>query len=121
MSMKLKIYVNDEIGLYNAFIAALSTKFNITDGERKVLSVLMYFNNSIRGLDEEDRYSLLFSKSYKQKIADTAGVSKNVLENRLTSLRKKGVIEEKVLKSIWGKEVSDGDSVTYIFEIKSNG
>ena len=118
MSIKLRINVNDEIGLYDAFILALSTKFNITDGERKVLSVLMFLNNEHRGANREDRYSLLFSTKYRKEIAELSGISKQVLENRLSSLRRKRVIEDNMLNPTWDRTVNDGDSVSYIFSLK---
>ena len=102
MSLKLRITVDDKIGLYNAFIKSLSPKFNVTDGERRVLSMLMFYNDKHRDLDENSRGVLMFSKQFKEKIAEELGISKFVLENRLSSLRKKGVIKGKKLTSVLG-------------------
>lgn len=91
---KIKISVENKLSLYKAYLLSLQAKIKLTNGERDVLSMVMYYNDRKFDIDKEDRYSLIFSAKNKVKMSSELGISKNVLENRLSSLRGKGYLNK---------------------------
>lgn len=121
MQKNLSMKVGDKLSMYKAFLLSLSVSVKLTDGERDVLACVMLYNDRKFDIDDEDRFGLIFSSKSKTKMSNDLDISKNVLENRLSSLRKKGhLTKENNLSSIFNVKLIPPVNINYIITIKEN-
>jgi len=68
---------------------------SLRNRELEVLSVITYMYNEKYGkIPDKERNTLVFSYDSRQEVADTLGVSNEVVYNIMMDLRKKGFLEK---------------------------
>lgn len=121
MQKRLSMKVGDKLSMYKAFLLSLSVSVKLTDGEREVLACIMLYNDKKFDIDDDDRFGLIFSSKNKTKMSEELGISKNVLENRLSSLRKKNYLtKNNHLANVFNEKMEPPISINYIITIKED-
>jgi len=68
---------------------------SLRNRELEVLSVITYmYNEKYSKIPDKERNTLVFSYDSRQEVADTLGVSNEVVYNIMMDLRKKGFLEK---------------------------
>jgi len=84
--------------------------------ELSVLAELLYWDYHYRALEKEIRWKMVFDYDTKLLIMDKVPCDEQSLNNNLTSLRKKGIIEKKMIKTNFGLDPMN-PSLTINFKI----
>ncbi len=122
MTKDLTIQVNNKIELLQGYIAAVNWTLGsnmLTESEVITLSYLMYYNEVYFSIDREFRGDLLFSNTVKKKIKQEFNLEGVKLDTYIGKLRKKGIIVNNNLISIFDIKVEDALSIKYTFKIKT--
>jgi hypothetical protein len=87
----------------------------LSNRELDVLAYLLYYDYEYRDIQADLREKLVFDYTIRVAIRDSIGVSEAVLNNLLTSIRKKGIIKG---KKIIPKIDLNPDTPDIIFKFK---
>lgn len=87
----------------------------LSNRELDVLAYLLYYDHEYRDIQADLREKLVFDYTIRVAIRDSIGVSEAVLNNLLTSIRKKGIIKG---KKIIPKIDLNPDTPDIIFKFK---
>jgi hypothetical protein len=92
---------------------------NLRNREMEVLAELMYWYNHYEGLEIDVRNIMTFEYSTRQHIMSKLNMAVDVLNNNLTSLRKKGFISgKKILQTLPNLSKIDKLELQFNFTIK---
>jgi DNA-binding MarR family transcriptional regulator len=75
-------------------LGAINPVASLTPSEKDLLAKIMEKRSNLSGITESQKAILILGKDGKEIIAKELGYKKQVLENALTSLRKKKVIND---------------------------
>lgn len=93
---------------------------NLSNRELDVLAHLLYYNNFYKSVDESVRGKLIFDYETRVVIRDSIGITEAVLNNLISSLKRKGIIKgKKVIPKI--DLDPDKPEVTFKFKIEEDG
>jgi len=100
--MIIPIHTSEEL-IFKQYLTivngVLSSEKKLTNIEIDVLEKLLYIDHLYKHLDKEKRDKILFHKTTRQKIREEVyNISTQSLNNVLTKLRKKGMIQGNSLK-----------------------
>lgn len=103
---------------YFAYVEIMvSPIYKLRKREEEILALLLYYNNIKKHIEEEDRLKIVFNINTRKKICEELGVTNNIIQQILNSLRKKGLIKGiKFNKSI--EVYSDEGEVVLGFKMK---
>lgn len=88
----------------------------LNNREKEVLAELLYYNNSLSYITEEKRRNkLVFDYDTRLEIANKMGVKTHVVLNNISSLRKKGLLNENSFVSKY--VIKDLTSLTFLFNV----
>lgn len=114
----IKIPVEDKREFFQAYLEITKALINLTANERLVLGEIMYWNDHYRYIkNEEERKNIVLSYENRMNIADYVGVSKSSLENILSHLRKKNVLDGNILNKAYDIKFQDNQNLLFIFEV----
>lgn len=104
------------------FLMITKPMHRLTTQEIKVLTLILYiyYNEEENFKREEDRWKHIFDYETKNNIKDELNISNPVFQNILTSLRKKGVLENNQVLPKFRPNILKGDEVfelTFRFEL----
>ena len=71
----------------------LSPIIKLREKELDVLGQLLYSNNELKHIEEENRWIIIMSYENKKKMQDIIGLSSAYWDNCCTELRKKGILK----------------------------
>lgn len=71
----------------------ISPMYKLRKREEEILALLLYYNNMKKHIEEEDRLKIVFNINTRKKICEELGVTNNIIQQILNSLRKKGLIK----------------------------
>jgi hypothetical protein len=77
---------------FRKYLEAAKSLFYIKDSGLDVLAELLYWNDRFKMLPKKDRDKITFNYDTKISIMENLGMSKQVLDNTLTYLRKNNII-----------------------------
>lgn len=63
-------------------------KTSLSEKPLKVLAQFLYYNDKLKDLPDEDRWNLLFSKEYKDKISESLSMKEHHVNIYISQLRK---------------------------------
>lgn len=128
MSVSKNIFSKDleKSQIYKAYFVIINGLLKLTPKELDIVSKLYYYTYEISKSvkDEKLQGVLLFSTEYKKKIADELSIDNLLLNNYISSLKKKGVIlvedntEIKWVNPRFTVDLSK-DSVQIVFNLNS--
>ena len=110
--------LSSKIDLIRWYVYVVARAYKLTESELEVLAQLMYVNNLKYSIPEKDRYISIFSKDSRDSLSSKMNISKNVLENRFTSLRKKGIIVNNVLIPQFNRKINKSYVIAFLNEKK---
>ena len=86
--------------------------------ELEVLAELLYQNNRYGDLDENVRYTMIFSTSVRKEMRLNINIGEESFNNNLSILRKYGIVKDNKLNSFFDTIVFD-DNYSLEFKFKS--
>lgn len=90
---------------YSQWLTLLSTLSpwnNLQPKERELVALLSSLDNKYKDLDIQEKADLILSKTNRESIMNTMNISnKQVFNNLLSSLRKKGVMKDNILSNYY--------------------
>jgi|AntRauTorckE6833_2_1112554.scaffolds.fasta_scaffold06744_7 hypothetical protein len=63
-------------------------KTSLSEKPLKVFAQFLYYNDQLKNLPDDDRWSLLFSKEYKDKISESLSMKEHHINIYISQLRK---------------------------------
>lgn len=116
---EISIPIKGEQKLYRAYVELLQPLLKIRKREADVFAYLLYLNDEKRSLPENDRFDLIFSTKYRNKIIEELDIPKSVLQNCFSELRKKKLIVDNKIP-LKHQVFKDTDGLSLLFKLKVN-
>jgi DNA-binding MarR family transcriptional regulator len=89
-----------EAKFYRQYLELINPLLKLRGKELDVLAALLLYNNDLKNIPEEHRWKIIFDYDTKTKIRTELDLSDASMNNNLSALRKKGIIENnQVLKN----------------------
>jgi len=95
--MEKKIIPLPPIGVskfFRQYLELLNPIIQLRGKELDVLAELLYYNHTLKAIPEEHRWKLIFDYDTKLKIRNKLKLSEASMNNNLSALRKKNIIQE---------------------------
>ena len=104
---------------YRQYLELINPLLKLRGKELDVLAQLLLYNNSLKDIPEEHRWKIIFDYDTKTKIRTELDLSDASMNNNLSALRKKGIIENnKVLKNFLVYP-NGAVKITFNFDLKN--
>lgn len=87
----------------------------LAKGEKKLLAIIMYYNNKYKTLDKKDRHELIFSTSKRKEIMSLCKITEGVFNNYISQFRKHNIMLDNTINEEY--EVFPDDNNEIIFKI----
>lgn len=87
----------------------------LAKGERKLLAIIMYYNNKYKALDRKDRHELIFSTAKRKEIMTLCKLTEGVFNNYISQFRKHNIMLDNTINEEY--EVFPDDNNEIIFKI----
>ncbi len=94
-------------------------KVTLSEKPMQVLAQLLYYHDENRDKASDNKWSILFSRSTKEKICDNLGMKEHHLNIYLSQLRSMGILEKKTIRNLF--IVYTGDEHSLNFKFRFNG
>lgn len=106
-------------GLFSRWLDITATFHKLTEQERSVLALLLYYHHLLKQELTNDKiiWKMTFDYDTKMKIKEELSMKDSSLQNTLTSLRKKNVIKDNQIVPTYIPDMERGSKV---FTIKFN-
>jgi len=118
---KIAIFNTTVYGCIYSFLNITRSMHKMTEQEIRVASLFLYYHHleKCNFVREIDLWKHLFDYSTKLKIKEQIGITDAGLQNVLTSLRKKGVIDNNKFKSYYLLDIDkEDDEFQIVFKYK---
>ena len=87
----------------------------LSRGEKKLLTVIMYYNNIYKSLGRDDRHTLIFSTSKRKEMMLMCKITEGVFNNYISQFRKHNIMLDNTINEEY--EVFPDDNNEIIFKI----
>lgn len=117
MKKEITLGFNSEQKLFRAYVELLQPIFKLRNREADVFAQLLYFNYLKRDIKNiNDRFELILSPKNKKQILENLNIGDNILQNMLSSLRKKGLLVNNIIPTKYLQYISE-DGLSLIFKL----
>ena len=86
---------------FRQYLELLNPLLKLRGKELDVLAELLYYNNKLINIPIKHRWKLIFDYDTKMEIRNKLNLSDASMNNNLSALRKKGVIEDNKVKAAY--------------------
>ena len=102
---------------FRQYLELLNTIIHLRGKELDVLAELLYYNHDFKNIPEEHRWKIIFDYDTKLKIRNKLSLSEASMNNNLSALRKKNIIQNNKITKAYIVEPKKEFVLAFSFKI----